>query len=567
MYQSKAIYPETRADQMFPRLSEAAIGQLDAYGAEFDVVGEEVLFERGARGVDLFIVINGELEIRGKRNRNMFSVIARLGDGQFTGEMDLLSTRETLLDCISVRPTRVLRIRRDEFRRLMRAEPDVAEIVTKACVRRRNELLQDATGGVLLIGRKTCGPTMMLQRFLLRNSYPHRLLDLAVEIEATELFESLGLSEEHLPVAVLPDGRVLHHPNIISFADSLGLNEPTDPASLYDVAVVGAGPSGLAAAVYAASEGLTTIAIEGNAPGGQAGASSKIENYLGFPTGISGQELAERAQVQAQKFGARLAVSRNVTGFSKKENVFQLFLEDGSSFSARAMVVATGARYRKLDLPNYEFYETQGIHYAATPMEAAICKDEEVVVVGGGNSAGQAAIFLSQSAHHVHLVIRRSDLALTMSDYLIQRIVNHAKITLHTNSTIVRLSGDSILREVTWEASGTGSCTTRQVRNVFVMIGASPNTEWLKGAVELDTRGFVKTDPLRGSTYSTTIPGIFAVGDVRAGSTKRVASAAGEGAAAIAAVHAYLAQQRGLELPRTLGDDRPIASASSRAFI
>lgn len=567
MYQAKAISPETRADQMFPRLSESTIRRLDAYGAELAVDGEEVLFERGSRGVDLFVVINGELEVRGKRKGNLFSVIARLGDGQFTGEMDLLSTRETLLDCISVRPTRVLRIRREEFRRLMRAEPDVAEIITKACVRRRNELLQDATGGVLLIGRRTCGPTMMLQRFLLRNSYPYRLLDLAAEIEATELFESLCLSEEHLPVAVLPDGRILHHPNIISFADSLGLNEPTDPASLYDVAVVGAGPSGLAAAVYAASEGLTTIAIEGNAPGGQAEASSKIENYLGFPTGISGQELAERAQVQPQKFGARLAVSRNVTGFSKKGNVFQLFLEDGSSFSARAMVVATGARYRKLDLPNYEFYETQGIHYAATPMEAAICKDEEVVVVGGGNSAGQAAIFLSQSAHHVHLLSRRSDLASTMSDYLIQRIVHHAKITLHANSTIVRLSGDSILREVTWETAGPGSCTTRQVRNLFVMIGASPNTEWLKGAVELDTRGFVKTDPLRGSIYSTTIPGVFAVGDVRAGSTKRVASAAGEGAAAIAAVHAYLAQHRGLEAPRISLEDRPIADASSVTFI
>jgi len=552
---------------MFPRFSESTIHRLGAYGAEFAVAGEETLFERGARGVDLFIVLNGELEIRGKRNGNLFSVIARLGDGQFTGEMDLLSTRETLLDCISVRPTRALRIRREEFRRLMRAEPDIAEIVTKACVRRRNELLQDATGGVLLIGRRTCGPTMVLQRFLLRNSYPHRLLDLAAEIEATELFESLGLSEEHLPVAVLPDGRVLHHPNIINVADSLGLNEPADPASIYDVAVVGAGPSGLAAAVYAASEGLTTIAIEGNAPGGQAGASSKIENYLGFPTGISGQELAERAQVQAQKFGARLAVSRNVTGFAKKDNIFQLLLEDGNTFSARSVVIATGARYRKLDFQNYEFYETQGIHYAATPMEAAICMDEEVVVVGGGNSAGQAAIFLSQSAHHVHLLIRRSDLASTMSDYLIQRIVSHSKITLHANSTIVRLSGDSILREVTWETSSTRSCTTRQVRNVFVLIGASPNTEWLKGAVELDTRGFIKTDPLRGSAYSTTLPGLFAVGDVRAGSTKRVASAAGEGAAAIAAVHAYLGQQREFEPSRILLEDPQVAGTPSRTFI
>lgn len=321
MYQSRPSYQEPDVDQMFPRLSEPMLSQLAAYGTKVAVPSDEILFERGTRGVDLCVILSGELEIREKRAGYLYSVIARLSDGQFTGEMDLLSTRETLLDCVSVRPTRVLRIRRDEFRRLMRAEPDIAEIITKACVKRRNELLQDATAGVILIGRRTCGPTMLLQRFLLRNSYPHRLLDLAAEVEATDLFEGLGLSEEHLPVAVLPDGRVLHHPNIIAFADSLGLNEPADTKEIYDVAVVGAGPAGLAASVYAASEGLTTIAIEGNAPGGQAGTSSKIENYLGFPTGISGQELAERAQVQAQKFGARLAVSRNVTGLCKRKYV------------------------------------------------------------------------------------------------------------------------------------------------------------------------------------------------------------------------------------------------------
>ena len=566
MYQSTTT-SELRADQMFPRLNDSMLSRLAVYGTEVAVSTGEVLFERGARGVNLYIVLNGELEIHERRAGHIFSVIARLADGQFTGEMDLLSARENLLDCVSVRPTRALRIRREEFRRMMRAESDVAEIITKACVQRRNELLQEATAGVLLIGRRTCGPTMLLQRFLLRNSYPHRLLDLAKEVEATDFFEGLGLSESYLPVAVLPNGRILHHPNIIDFADSLGLNEPIDARDIYDVAVVGAGPSGLAAAVYAASEGLATLAIEGNAPGGQAGSSSKIENYLGFPTGISGQELAERAQVQAQRFGARLAVSRNVTGLCKIGNIFQLLLEDGNSYASRAVVIATGARYRKLDLADYEFYETQGIHYAATPMEAAICRDEEVVVVGGGNSAGQAAVFLSQSANHVHLLIRGSDLASTMSDYLIQRIANSPKIALHSNSVIVRLSGDSILREVTWEARSTGICTTRQVRNVFVMIGANPNTEWLNGAVDLDTKGFVKTDPLRGSAYSTTLPGLFAVGDVRAGSTKRVASAAGEGAAAIAAVHAYLRQQREFDPSRAYEEHSRTARADSESFM
>ena len=565
MHQSRTSYSQPGADQMFPRLSKPMLCQLAAYGTELAVPTDGILFERGARGVALYVVLNGELEIREKRAGHLFSVIARLAEGQFTGEMDLLSTRETLLDCVSVRPTRVLCIHREQLRRLMRAESEIAEIITTACVKRRNELLQEATGGVLLIGKRTCGPTMLLQRFLLRNSYPHRLLDLTFDAEASDLFEGLGLSIEQLPVAVLPDGRILHHPNIITVADSLGLNEPADAKDIYDVAVVGAGPSGLAAAVYAASEGLTTIAIEGNAPGGQAGTSSKIENYLGFPTGISGQELAERAQIQAQKFGARLAVSRNVTGLCKSENVFHLVLEDGTGFAARAVVIATGARYRKLDLPNYKVYETQGIHYAATPMEAAICMDEEVVVVGGGNSAGQAAIFLSQAANHVHLLIRGNNLASTMSDYLVQRIANSPKITLHANSTIIRLSGDSILREVTWETRGAEQCITRQIRNVFVMIGAKPNTEWLKGIVELDAAGFVQTDSTGGSIYATTLSGLFAVGDVRAGSTKRVASAAGEGSAVIAAVHAYLSQQRERTPMHTYPSDSAITSVVSAA--
>ena len=565
MYEPRTSYSQPGIDQMFPRLSEPMLNQLATYGAELAVPADGILFERGARGVALYIVLNGELEIREKQAGRLFSVIARLAEGQFTGEMDLLSTRETLLDCVSVRPTRVLCIHREQLRRLMRAESEIAEIITIACVKRRNELLQEATGGVLLIGKRTCGPTMLLQRFLLRNSYPHRLLDLTFDAEASDLFEGLGLSIEQLPVAVLPDGRILHHPNIITVADNLGLNEPADVKDIYDVAVVGAGPSGLAAAVYAASEGLTTIAIEGNAPGGQAGTSSKIENYLGFPTGISGQELAERAQIQAQKFGARLAVSRNVTGLCKSENVFHLVLEDGTGFAARAVVIATGARYRKLDLPNYEFYETQGVHYAATPMEAAICMDEEVVVVGGGNSAGQAAVFLSQAANHVHLLIRGDNLASTMSDYLIQRIAHSPKITVHANSAIIRLSGDSILREVTWETRGAEGCTTRQIRNVFVMIGANPNTEWLKGIVELDAAGFVQTDSTRGSVYATTLSGLFAVGDVRAGSTKRVASAVGEGSAAIAAVHAYLSQQGERTPMRAYSSASGISSVASAA--
>jgi thioredoxin reductase (NADPH) len=353
----------------------------------------------------------------------------------------------------------------------------------------------------------------------------------------------LALTTEDLPAAVLPGHRVLGAPTILALADALGLSEPLDGAEMCDVAIVGAGPAGLAAAVYAASEGLTTIIIEGNSPGGQAGTSSKIENYLGFPTGISGQELANRAQVQAQKFGARLVVSRQVTAMECQDSACRLLLEGGRSVTARSVIVATGARYRKLDVPKYEFFETQGIHYAATPMEAAICVDQQVVVVGGGNSAGQAAIFLSQSAQHVHLLIRADSLASSMSDYLIHRITSSAKITLHARSEIVRLEGDAILQEVTW-STGSGCTETRQIGNVFVMIGASPNTEWLRGVLGLDEKGFVETGTLGGfpSIYATTLPGVFAVGDVRARSVKRVASAVGEGSVVVSDVHRYFAE-------------------------
>jgi thioredoxin reductase (NADPH) len=323
------------------------------------------------------------------------------------------------------------------------------------------------------------------------------------------------------------------------------MTETIDPGHVYDVAVIGAGPAGLAAAVYAASEGLQTIVIEGLAPGGQAGTSSKIENYLGFPTGISGQALAGRAQTQAQKFGARLAISRTVVGLAYEERPYRLLLDDGQSVAACAVVIATGARYRKLDVPNYAAFEGQGIHYAATAMEAQLCRGEEVVVVGGGNSAGQAAVFLSRTVAHVHILVRAEGLAATMSDYLVQRIASSPKITLHPRTEITALEGDDRLHRVTWTRRDTGSAETRPVGNVFVMIGAEPNTDWLNGCLDLDAKGFVRTGlcadgtPL-ASPYATTRPGVFAVGDVRSGSVKRVASGVGEGSVVVQAIHQFL---------------------------
>jgi thioredoxin reductase (NADPH) len=526
-----------------PEFTESMMLRLAGYGEEIQIISGQRLFVRGTRTVDLFVVVEGELELF-DCNGHHRTVVAKLSARQFTGELDLISNRETLLECQAIAGGKVLRIYRSSLQRLMKAEPDIAELIIWACIGRRSGLVEQSVGGVIIIGRKTCGPSMTIQRFLLRNEYPHRLLDLDTDCEARGLFDCLSLTTDDLPTVVLPGHRVLGAPTILALADALGLTEPLDRAEVCDVAIVGAGPAGLAAAVYAASEGLATILIEGNSPGGQAGTSSKIENYLGFPTGISGQELANRAQVQAQKFGARLVVSRQVTAMECLEQRCRLLLEGGRSVTARSVIVATGARYRKLDVPKYEFFETQGIHYAATPMEAAICVDQEVVVVGGGNSAGQAAIFLSQSASHVHLLVRADGLESSMSDYLIHRIASSPKITLHTRSEIVRLDGDSILREVTW-STGVGDVTeTRQAGNVFVMIGASPNTEWLRGVLMLDQKGFVETGIPGGfpSIYATTLPGVFAVGDVRARSVKRVASAVGEGSVVISDVHRYFAE-------------------------
>ncbi len=350
-----------------------------------------------------------------------------------------------------------------------------------------------------------------------------------------------------MPAVIFPGGRVLHQPTLPELADELGLTELLDPEMTYDLAVVGAGPSGLAAAVYGASEGLSTIAIEGTAPGGQAGTSSKIENYLGFPTGVSGQELATRAQVQAQKFGARLAVARDVTCVDTLDGAHVLTLAGGATVRARAVVIATGAQYRKLTLKDYERFEGQGIQYAATALEAAHCQDRDVVVVGGGNSAGQAAIFLSGSARHVHLVVRGENLTDTMSHYLVERICSSKRITAHLSSEIESLQGDTVLRAVILRNRHTGACVACSVASMFVMIGAEPNSGWLYGTLALDKKGFIVTEVpnnLTLSRFATSVPGVFAIGDVRSGSVKRVASAVGEGSAVIADVHRYLAIHR-----------------------
>jgi thioredoxin reductase (NADPH) len=537
--------PYSREAQIFPRLSQEMAGRIAAYGSEESLHAGTLVFERGDRSVDFFFVLAGKIEIFDSGECGEPRVITVHGEREFTGELDLFNDRTVLVSGRASADSRVVRVKRADFRRLVVGEPDIAEILMRAFILRRVGLIRHTQGGVVLIGPGHGADMLRLQRFLTRNGYPHRLFDTEVDPDAGGFLECFDLRAEELPVVISSRERVLRNPTTWALADDLGLTEAIDPARIYDVAIVGAGPAGLAAAVYAASEGLDTIVIEGVAPGGQAGTSSKIENYLGFPTGISGEALAGRAQVQAQKFGARLAISREVAGFECAEQPYRLRLCDGQEVKSCAVVIATGARYRKLELPNYAQFEGQGIHYAATAMEAQLCGGEEVVVVGGGNSAGQAAVFLSRTSAHVHILVRASGLAATMSDYLVQRIEQSSKITVHARVEISALEGDERLRAVTWTHSDTGETETRPVGNVFMMIGAEPNTSWLGGCLALDAKGFVRTgrsaDGMAlASPYATEKPGLFAIGDVRSGSVKRVASGVGEGSVVIQAVHQFL---------------------------
>ena len=536
--------PYAREEQTFPTLDDEQIDRLRHYGGQETVAAGALLFERGQRGVDFFVITAGAVEIVEHDPAGGEKVFSTHGPGQFTGEMDLFNDREILVSGRAKGNGTVLRVPRDKFQTMLTGEPDIAEIVMRAFILRRTGLIQHEQGGVLVIGDEHDGETLRIMRFMTRNGYPHRHLGTA-DPEVAREFPGEDFASGMLPAVVLPGRQILHNPKTPALADALGLTEPFDPAEVFDVAIVGAGPGGLAAAVYAASEGLKTIVLEGTAPGGQAGTSSKIENYLGFPTGISGQALAGRAQAQAQKFGARLAIARAVEKLECAADPFVLRLEGDEVVNARSVIVASGARYRKLDVPDYAKYEGQGIHYAATAMEANLCGNEEVIVVGGGNSSGQAAVFLSRTAGHVHVLIRGEKLAETMSDYLVQRIETSDKITLHPFTEVTGLAGDPLLDQVTWTDRKTGAATPNAVRNLFVMIGAEPNTDWLEGCLPLDEKGFVRTG--RGadgkgldSPFATSVPGVFAVGDVRSGSVKRVASSVGEGSVVVHAVHGFL---------------------------
>jgi thioredoxin reductase (NADPH) len=541
--------PYLRTDQILPRLTQEQLEHARAFGVEEELADGAVVFERGDRSVDLFIVLTGGIQIYeltpdGERQ------IAVIGPSQFTGETDLLNNREVLVGARVQTDSRVIRIPRARIRPFLVADPLIGEIVMRASILRRVGFLTHDQGGVLLIGSPTSAGMLRIERFLDRNGYPFRMVDAGTDAAQATL-QANDLSPDDLPVVIVPRQHALRRPTNMELAAALGMLEPLDVHEVFDLAIVGGGPAGLAAAVYGASEGLDTIVLESEAPGGQAGTSSKIENYLGFPTGISGRALAGRAQVQAQKFGARLAVPRRVTRLDCTERPFTLELEDGGRIRARSVVVASGARYRKLDLENFDRFEGGGLHYAATAIEERLCTNEEVIVVGGGNSAGQAAVFLSRNAAHVHVLVRGPNLAASMSRYLIGRIEASARITLHTYTEIMRLEGDRRLEHVTWIDVRTGEQARHPIQNVFVMLGAVPNTDWLRDCVALDDNGFVRCGAGFASTevdhlphaLETSIPGVFAVGDVRAGSVKRVAAGVGEGSIVVSAVHGVLGRR------------------------
>jgi thioredoxin reductase (NADPH) len=444
---------------------------------------------------------------------------------------------------------------REQLLALVQTDSEISDILMRAFIHRRVQLIASGLGDVVLVGSNHSADTLRLKEFLMRNGHPYAYLDLERDADVEDLLARFHVDVAEIPVVICRDDVVLKNPTNRELADCLGFNDTLDLAQVHDVVVVGAGPAGLAAAVYAASEGLDAIVIELESPGGQAASSSKIENYLGFPAGITGQELAGRAYTQAQKFGARVQIARRASRLTCDRRPYSIEIDEDVKILARTIIIATGAEYRRLSLPELSRYECTGVYYAATFIEAQQCGTEEVVVVGGGNSAGQAAVFLAQTCRRVHVLVRSNGLADTMSRYLIRRIEETPKISVHTSTEIVGLEGDGELQCVRWRNNQTGKTEVHAVKHVFCMMGATPNTKWLDGCVALDEKGFIKTGPdlsaedlareewsleRRPLLLETSLPGVFAVGDVRAGNVKRVASAVGEGSIAISFVHQAL---------------------------
>ena len=543
----------SRIEKIFPKLTPEQIRRIAAYGRMRPVQPGEVLIEQGDTSVPFFVVITGEVEIVRPFDAHETLVTVH-GYGEFTGEVNMLSGRRSFFRARVTKPGKVIELGHQQMLTLVQTDAELSDILMRAFILRRVELIAAGVGDIILIGSTHSAGTLRIKEFLMRNGHPYSYIDLEHDPDVQNLLDSFQISASEIPVLICRGQLVLRNPANQQIADCLGFNESIDQTHVRDLVVIGAGPSGLAAAVYGASEGLDIMVLETGSPGGQAGSSSRIENYLGFPTGISGQDLAGRAYVQAQKFGAHILIAK-ATRLICDRRPYIIELETGARISTRTIVIATGAQYRKLPLENLSRFEGAGVYHGATFMEAQLCGGEEVIVVGGGNSAGQAAVFLAQTTKHVHMLVRSSGLAATMSRYLIRRIENSPTITLRPQTEIVAVEGGNHLDSVYWRNTQTGQTEKHQISHVFVMTGADPNTSWLDGCIALDDKGFIKTGPdlsrenlsargwpLTRQPYllETSLPGVFAVGDVRGGSIKRVASAVGEGSIAISFIHQAL---------------------------
>jgi thioredoxin reductase (NADPH) len=537
-------------DGMFPTLDQAQIARLMPLGQERQVAAGEIIFDQGDSEHGSFVVLEGSIELV-SLNNGQESVLAVHGVGKFTGEVSHLSGRRSLVRCRATLDSRLLEISRANLQKLMQTDAALGELFLRAFIMRRVYLISHSVGDAVLIGSANSADTMRLRAFLSRNGHPFTYVDVEKDPDVQTLLDHFEIRITDVPVLICRGELVLRNPSNAEAAECFGLNAGIDEGGVYDLIVVGAGPSGLAAAVYGASEGLNVLVVESNAPGGQAGSSSRIENYLGFPMGISGQELASRAFVQAEKFGAHISIARSAASLKCAKPPYAIQLDDGGMVRSRSIIVAAGAQYRKLGLQNLAQFEGAGVYYGATAVEAQVCTDQVVAIVGGGNSAGQAAIYLSTVAKHVYLLVRGPGLSETMSRYLISRIEACNEITLKTWTEIEALEGNGHLERTLWRNTKTGERHTCEGGHLFLMTGASPNTAWLEGCVSLDPKQFIKTGadvsedwPLRRPPYmlETSLPGVFAVGDVRAGSMKRVAAAVGEGSMAVQFVHRVLAE-------------------------
>jgi thioredoxin reductase (NADPH) len=541
--------------QVFPTLTEAQINRVRPFASLRQVKLGDVLFSADDSDVPFFILLSGSMEIV-QPDMNGERLVASHGPGEFTGEMTMITGHRSLVCGRMTDLGEVLEMSGSGLRSLVARDGELSEIFMRAFILRRLILINRSQGNAILMGSRYSAKTLRLREFLTRNGHPYVYVDLDVDQTSQALLDRFDVSVSEIPVVICNYRTVLRNPSIQELSDSLELNCTIDESQVRDLIIVGAGPAGLAAAVYGASEGLDVLMVESAAPGGQAASSSKIENYLGFPTGLSGDELATRALTQAQKFGAKLMVAHSVVRLECEKSPYRLVLENGKPLEARSVVIASGAQYNSPENLNLERFVGQGVYYGATFMEAQLCESEDLIVVGGGNSAGQAAVFLAQTARRVYMLVRSQHLSDSMSRYLIQRIEENPGIEVHYKAEIVNLEGDTHLEQATWRDKDSLESTTQSIRHMFIMAGASPRTDWLRGCVSLDDKGFILTGrdldavkqdgawPLARPPYmlETSLPRVFAVGDVRSGNVKRVASAVGEGSIAINLVHRALAE-------------------------